>query len=328
MISIAKILDWFKLKEYKIINESLNHNQVILSPRTISEAKSDQISFITEKLESDFDQLINQTECKLIIISTGLYNQKKLPGNITFIVSETPKNDIIEFCRVFLGFQKENTGLTIHDSSSISESSSLGKNVNIEAFTVIEENCIIGDNCTIGAGTVIKKGTKIGNNVTIGSCNVIGGTGFGYSKKTGNDSYDQFPHYGNVVIHDNVEIGNNTCIDRGSLSDTVIDENVKIDNLVHIAHNVKIGKNSLIIACSMIAGSVVIGKNSWVAPSSTIRNGITIGENTTIGLASTVTKSVLDKQTVMGSPAVDIKSFKNLRDFQKKIIDEYSSNNT
>ena len=117
-----------------------------------------------------------------------------------------------------------------------------------------------------------------------------------------------------------MHIGNNTCIDRGSLKDTVIGEGVKIDNLVHIAHNVNIGKNSLIIACSMIAGSVDIGENSWVAPSSTIRNAITIGKNTTIGLASTVVKSVPDNTTVIGNPAIARDDFLLLRKQQKEYL--------
>jgi UDP-3-O-[3-hydroxymyristoyl] glucosamine N-acyltransferase len=119
-----------------------------------------------------------------------------------------------------------------------------------------------------------------------------------------------------------VHIGNNTCIDRGSLSDTILYEGVKVDNLVHIAHNVKIGKNSLIIAQSMIAGSVTIGENCWIAPSSCIRNAVKIGNQVTIGLASTVTKNVPDNSTVLGSPALPIEEFVKLRKIQKKYLEE------
>ena len=154
------------------------------------------------------------------------------------------------------------------------------------------------------------------------SNSVIGGVGFGYAQDELTKQYVRFPHYGRVIIHNNVSIGNNTCIDRGSLSDTIMHDGVKIDNLVHIAHNVKIGKNTLIIANAMIAGSVIIGENCWIAPSSCIRNGITIGDNVTVGLASTVTKNIGSSQTVMGSPAVSIEDFLKLREQQKFFLKE------
>jgi UDP-3-O-[3-hydroxymyristoyl] glucosamine N-acyltransferase len=198
----------------------------------------------------------------------------------------------------------------------------MGKNVTIGAFATIAAGCTIGDCSDIGSGTVIKN-ADIGRHVEIGSNTVIGGTGFGYAKMEGSEAYAQFPHYGRVLICDNVSIGSNTCIDRGSLSDTLIEEGVKIDNLVHIAHNVKIGKNSLVIACSMIAGSTVIGENCWIAPASTIRNGIHIGKNATVGLAATVTKNVEEGQTVMGSPAADIDEFLLLRSIHKEAIKKF-----
>ena len=142
---------------------------------------------------------------------------------------------------------------------------------------------------------------------------MLGGDGFGYVKNEATQEYELFPHLGGVVIEDHVHIGNNTCIDRGSLKDTIIHQGVKIDNLVHIAHNVTVGKNSLIIACSMIAGSVVIGENCWVAPSSSVRNGIYIGDNTTIGLGSVVTKSVGADETIAGNPAVPLAELIKLR---------------
>src|SRR5690606_24694729 len=130
------------------------------------------------------------------------------------------------------------------------------------------------------------------------------------------------------IIGNDVHIGHNTCIDRGSLSDTIIKGGVKIDNLVHIAHNVEIGENSLIIACSMIAGSVVIGANCWVAPSSAIRNAITIGKNTTIGIGSTVNKSIGENETVLGNPAIPLDDFVKLRKEEKERLLRYKDKNS
>lgn len=183
----------------------------------------------------------------------------------------------------------------IHPSVKIGVDALIGENV------VIEGGCEIGNSVQIDHNSVIKKNTRIGNNVKIGSCCTIGGVGFGYEKDIEGE-YSLIPHLGNVVLNDRVEIGNNTCIDRGVLGSTILEENVKVDNLVHIAHGVKIGANSLIIANSMIAGSVTIGENVWVAPSSSILNKKSVGTNSTIGMGAVVVKNVEVGQVIVGNP--------------------------
>ena len=149
--------------------------------------------------------------------------------------------------------------------------------------------------------------TIIGNNVTIGCNNTIGGVGFGYEKDEFGE-YKLIKHIGNVVINDGVEIGNNTCIDRGVIGSTIIGENCKIDNLVHIAHGVNIGKNSLIIANSMIAGSVTIGKNVWIAPSTSVINGAKIGDNSMTGIGTVVIRDIGNNELHIGIPSKKIKT--------------------
>jgi UDP-3-O-[3-hydroxymyristoyl] glucosamine N-acyltransferase len=112
------------------------------------------------------------------------------------------------------------------------------------------------------------------------------------------------------VIEDGVEIGNNTTIDRAVLGSTFIRKNSKIDNLVHIAHGVEIGENSLIIANAMVAGSTSIGRNVWVAPSASIINKISVGDNSIIGMGAVVVRSVSEGQTIVGNPGKDIASLK------------------
>ena len=321
--AIGNVLEWFKESGFLIVNEPEQPLLELTEVRAITEAKECSLSFVTEKLEENIDSILANTLCKLVVISEGLYDKVSkeiLPENIVFVVAKNPKVQIISFCEKFLEFGKKNTETKVHKLSSIANNVILGKGVEVSQFVVIEEDCIIGDNCSIGANTVIKKGTIIGCNVAIGSCNVIGGVGFGYSKIEGENNYTQFPHYGCVIINDNVDIGNNTCIDRGSLKDTIIRKGAKIDNLVHIAHNVEIGENSLIIANSMIAGSVVIGDNCWVAPSCNVINGVNIANNTTIGMSSTVTKSIDAETVVVGNPAIPLADFLVLRAHQKKII--------
>jgi UDP-3-O-[3-hydroxymyristoyl] glucosamine N-acyltransferase len=234
------------------------------------------------------------------------------------IGSGNPKKDMIDAINHF--FPEKEIVPYVNSTAVIHKSCKLGKNLRIGPNAVIEEDVVIGDGCVIEANAVIKKGTILGKNVRIKSCSVIGGNGFGYDKDEDESSYKFLPHFGRVIIEDDVDIGSNTCIDKGSLSDTIIRKGVKIDNLVHIAHNVDIGENTLVIACSMVAGSVTIGENSWIAPAASIRNGLKIGKNCTVGLGSVLTNDIGDNSTVLGVPAVDIDDFKVLRKHQKEIL--------
>lgn len=150
--------------------------------------------------------------------------------------------------------------------------------------------------------TAVISNAKIGKNIIIGAGTVIGGEGFGYMPDE-SGKLIQFPHIGKVIIEDDVEIGANVCIDRGALGDTIIGQGTKIDNLVHIAHNVKIGKNCQIICHVGIGGSVEIGDNSFVGISACIRNQIKVGKNAVIGMGAVVVKDVPDNTTVAGNPA-------------------------
>ena len=143
---------------------------------------------------------------------------------------------------------------------------------------------------------------KIGKNVKIGPGCTIGFDGFGYEKNE-EGAYELFPHYGKVIIGDDVEIRANVNIDRGNLGDTVIGAGTKIDCLTHIAHNVQIGKNCIIVCLVCIAGSAQIGDNSWIAPGAIIRNKIKVGKNVVVGMGAVVTKDVEDDITVVGNPA-------------------------
>jgi len=161
--------------------------------------------------------------------------------------------------------------------------------------TEIHESAIIGEGTTWGDGLIVEENVVIGSNCSLNF------DGFGYE-----DGY-LIPHKGRVVIKSGTRIGNNVCIDRAVIGDTLIGNNVKIDNLVHIAHGVKIGEGSYIIAGTVICGSVVIGKNVWVAPNVSIRQHLVIGDNAKIGLGSVVVKNVLANKIVCGNPAKDLK---------------------
>ena len=185
----------------------------------------------------------------------------------------------------------------------------IGKNCSIGHNTIIENNVQIGKNCNIGSNVIIKN-TIIGNNTNILDGAVIGKKGFGFfpDKK----KHIRYPHIGSVIIGNNVEIGSNNTIDRGSISDTIIGDGSFLDNQVHIAHNVRIGKNCIITGQVGFAGSSSIGDRVMIGGQAGISGHLKIGDNVQIAGGSGVIKNIASNSKVMGYPA------KNIRDFLKE----------
>lgn len=321
MAITSEILEFCTNEGATIYENTSDSNQIIDGPRNIIDASSNQISFIGSKFKDSLLEKIERSSAGILLIEESCFSSIDFDyskSKTAYVVAKNPKELLNNCIQKF--FISKNFQSHIHPSASIYESVALPKEINIGPNVVIEEGVTFGERCILEANCVIRENSEIGNDVIIKSNSVVGGTGFGYVKDDASGAYDVIPHFGKVVIEDNVHIGSCTCIDRGSLSDTIIKKGVKIDNLVHIAHNVKIGENSMIIACSMIAGSVEIGRDSWVAPSVSVINGIKVGDKAILGLGSVVTKSVDSNQTVLGVPAVDIRSFKKLKNHQNKII--------
>ena len=179
------------------------------------------------------------------------------------------------------------------------------KNPKLAFIKLINEN-YIQPYRKMEAGVCMYGDISIGNNVNIYHGTIIGKPGFGYEWDEGNQQWINFPHIGSVIIGNNVEIGANVCIDRGTLDNTIIGNGTKIDNLVHIAHNVIIGKNCMLVCHCGIGGSVEIGDNCWIGMGAQIRNGLKIGNNVTVGMGAIVVKNVPDGITVIGNPAKEL----------------------
>jgi UDP-3-O-[3-hydroxymyristoyl] glucosamine N-acyltransferase len=206
----------------------------------------------------------------------------------------------------------------VHSSAIVHHSAKLGKHVSIGPNVVLGEDCAIGERSRIGPGSCVSRGvvigadcfidnnvtiysgTRMGNRVSVQAGAVLGSAGFGYVRNDETGAYEQFPQIGRLEIGDDVEIGANTTIDRGALDATVIGDGVKIDNLVHIAHNVQIGRNVVIAALSGISGSTVIEDNVVIGGQVGIGDHARVTAGVILGSGS----GVLTKKIVRGKGIV------------------------
>lgn len=300
--------------------------QVIRGVSDIKDGAPDTITFL---FNPKHQELIDQTSASAIIVAdAALLNDK------SGIVVENPRLAMVKVLKLFE--PQNNIEKGIHATAIIHKSAKIGKDVSIGAFTVIGQNVeiaddtiiynnvSIGDNVIIGTNVAIYPQvaiylrTNIGNNVIVDMGTVIGSSGYGY--ETENDVHHKIPQVGSVIIEDDVEIGANCTIDRGTIGNTIIGKGTKLDNLVHIAHNVKIGKGCLLMGQVGIAGSAEIGDYCIFAGHAAVRDGVIIGNRAVFAAKSGVTKSLPGGKVYAGMPAREIRE-KNKRDAAYKQIE-------
>ena len=247
------------------------------------------------------------------------------------------KTALYEMNRIFHDIPNCVNGIS--QSAFVDDSATIGKNVNIGPFTYVGSNCVIGDNVTIFSNvtimhnvivddhTILYSGVRVLANVKIGKnviCNsnaVIGSDGFSFVSDTGEgvekvmldrsdevkmklNNYLKVESLGSVEIHDNVEIGANCCIDRGTIANTIIGEGTKIDNLVHIAHNVQLGRNCLICGQVGIAGSAKVGDRVVMGGQSGVGDNIEVGSDVILAGKTGLSVNAKPNQFLMGNPAM------------------------
>jgi UDP-3-O-[3-hydroxymyristoyl] glucosamine N-acyltransferase len=243
--------------------------------------------------------LAEKSNARVIVVDEDIHYSKMLQSQkkVLLVVAD-PKLCILKIGNNYF-VKKPKPG--IHPTAAIHPKAIIGRDLYAGAYVSIGR-CIIGDNVVIHPHAVIHDEVIIGNRVTIKPGAILGFDGFGYERDH-NNNWVKFPQLGKLIIHDNVEIGANCCIDKGSLSDTIIGYNSKINNLCHIAHNVLIGRNVIITGHVNISGSSVIEDNVWIAPNASLRGHQHIGAGATIGMGSVVTKDVPAGETWVGNPA-------------------------
>lgn len=283
----------------------------------LTSADINHISFLDNNLY--IEQFIN-TQAGACIVHPE--HADKAPRGITLLLTKNPYR---AYALIASAFYPTASLLNIKKNNKmIDETTVIGKNCEIALGVVIGKNAIIGDNSKIDSNTVIGPSVQIGqdcligpnvsvfyslvgNKVSISAGAKIGNDGFGFVP--GSDNHIKVPQLGRVLIEDNVEIGSNSTIDRGSGPDTVIGAGTKIDNLVHIAHNVKVGRNCLIVGQVGISGSTEIGNFVVIGGQAGIAGHLHIGDGVKIAAKSGVTGNIKAGVTVGGFPARPIKEW-------------------
>lgn len=305
-----------EISHAELVSEG-KENETIQNVCSMETAGKGDICFFYDKKSKAKAAEIKASACITIKELANL-----IPDGVIVLVSDNPKLSFIELTTAFYSEFKPQSG--IEKSAVIAQTAKIGKDCYIGHNVVIEDDVVIGDNCVIEANAVIGKGCQVGNNCRIGSnasiayclmgndCYIytgarIGQDGFGFSVVNGR--HQRIPQIGRVIIGNDVEVGANTCIDRGALDDTIIGNGCRIDNLVQIAHNDKIGNYCILVAQTGIAGSCTFGDYVVCGGQTGFADHLTVGSGAQIGAQSGVMRDIEPGAIVMGSPTVPFKDF-------------------
>ena len=267
----------------------------------IGKPKSNTVMYITKKVESLINNLIEVKDC-LVFAETGINVPTTINKKNVIIITDNPSNDYVSIINIFYEekLEKEKNAKYIRQNDSLIESNAIiGKNCIIEPGCIIGCNVVIRDNVLIKSGAILRD-CEIGNNSIINEHAIIGAFSFTMTDDL-NGNKIRIPSLGRIVIGHDAEIGTFDNISVSSAEETIIGDYTKLDTHVHVSHDVKIGKNVEIAAGTMIGGFATIGDKTFIGLNSTIRNRITIGDNCFISMGSIVEKDVNPNSIVMAS---------------------------
>jgi UDP-3-O-[3-hydroxymyristoyl] glucosamine N-acyltransferase len=288
----------------------------------IEEGTEGTLSFLSNP---KYEEYIYTTGASICIVNNTFSPIKELPSSLTLVKVEDAYSCFAKLLEFYDQMRKKEpkieapsfisetatigSDLYLGAFGYIGEGSKIGNNVVIYPHVYIGENVLIGDNCVLHPGATIYADCILGNNCTIHAGTIIGSDGFGFAPNE-NGEFQKIPQIGNVIIEDNVEIGSNCTIDRATMGSTVIRKGVKLDNLVQVAHNVEIGKNTVMAAQVGVAGSAKIGENVMIGGQAGISGHIHIADGTKIVAQSGIPNTVRKADTLMGSPGIPLEDFK------------------
>ena len=298
------LLELSKLINAKLIGDG---KAIVDNLSTIQSSNKTSLTFLSNKKYSKY---IKTSEAKAFIVHQDFVKEDDKKN---FLVSEDPYLSYAMASKLFSPFYNDINNNGIHSTAIVSSDAKIGNNVFIGANVYIGPNCVIGDNSCIQPNVSLVCNVKLGSNCNIFPGTVLGSDGFGYAPTK--NGYVKIEQLGSLVIGDNVEIGAGCTIDRGALDDTIIRDGVKLDNQIHIAHNVDLGKNSAIAACCAIAGSTVIGENFRMGGLSGVLGHLSITDNVSVGAHTLITKNISE-----GGEYIGIMPAQNPKDWAKSSI--------
>jgi len=313
-----------------------NPQQTIDSAANLDEAGAHQLTFLGSP---KYAVKLKTTSASAVLVPKGTLGDGAQAGTCLLVVDDPEMAFIACLQRLY---PQKASGSTLSAKAQIDPAATLGAGTCVEAFasigarSTLGRNCwvmagcrigdgvTLGENCILHPNVVLYDGVRLGDNVILHAGTVIGSDGFGYKFRNG--EHVKFPHVGTVVIESNVEIGANTCIDRAALGVTRVGKGTKIDNQVHIAHNVQIGAGALLCGQVGIGGSTVIKDYVTLAAQCGVADHVTVGSQAVVFAQSGVTKDIADKDQVMGFPALNRKealhemaALRRLADNQKAV---------
>lgn len=282
---------------------NIYERSTLTGPAALNPGLENHLSFSSAQTP-DQHRPIESSRSSLILVTPSTLESLGPESRSGLVAVDNPRR---EFARLVQHFFAEEVGGGVSPQAVIDPTAQIGVNSRVDPGAYIGPDVVVGIGCRIGANVTLLPGTVIGNHTSIGPNTTVGHVGFGYARED-DGSPVLIPHSGGVSIGSHVDIGANTCVDRGTLDDTVIEDHVKIDNLVHIAHNCRVEEGAFIIATAVLCGGVRVGPRTWIAPNASVREQLRVGADAVVGLGSTVIRDVPDGATVVGSPARQVES--------------------
>jgi len=299
-----------------------NPDQIVQGLCSLDEPQTGCLSFTRETSPKKIASLVeNLPIAALLVSASARIETKDIKANILLV-----KDPLLALIEVVPLFYRAPRPEGISEKADIHPSASLGKDVSIGAFSVVGENCVIGDHTVIHphvvlypgvsigqrtlihSGAIIRENCFIGSNAVIQNGAVIGSDGFGYTE--GPEGLIAVPQIGSVSLADSTEVGANTCVDRATLGKTLVGQNTKIDNLVQIGHNTKIGSHSILCGQVGIAGSCHIGSGVVMGGGAGLADHVTIADRVRLAGRTGVTADILESGDMAGFPAMPARDWR------------------
>jgi UDP-3-O-[3-hydroxymyristoyl] glucosamine N-acyltransferase len=310
-----------------------NPEQIVNDLSKIEEGRKGTLSFLANP---KYEEFIYTTEASIVIVSNTFKAKEDLPKELTLVKVEDAYSCFAKLLDAYNQMREKKP--QIEEPVKIAETVEVGDNVYIGSFTYIGEGsrigdnvkiypgCYIGDNCTVGdnsvlfAGVKLYQDTQVGKDCRLHSGTIVGSDGFGFTPNSENN-YQRVPQIGKVILEDHVDLGANVTIDRATLGNTIIRKGVKLDNMVHIAHNCDIGENTVMAAQCGIAGSTKVGKDVMFGGQVGVNGHIEIADRTMVAAKAAIANTVKERAILIGQPAIPAGEFKKASAIFRKLPD-------